>query len=131
LRYRSLFEWAADGILIGNPEGVIINCNESICHITGYERNEIIGSNINKLFPPAELKNKPFDYAAIQAGKTLLNQRKLRKKDGSIIKIEMNTRKVTDGRLQTYIRDITERIVANERNNWILANAKKRQLRTR
>jgi PAS domain S-box-containing protein len=115
LRYRSLFEWAADGILIGNPEGVIINCNESICHITGYERNEIIGSNINKLFPPAELKNKPFDYAAIQAGKTLLNQRKLRKKDGSIIKIEMNTRKVTDGRLQTYIRDITERIVAQER----------------
>jgi PAS domain S-box-containing protein len=115
LRYRSLFEWAADGILIGNPEGIIINCNDSICQITGYERNEIIGSSITKLFPAAELKNKPFDYATIQAGKTVLNQRKLRRKDGKLLNIEMNTRKVADGRLQTYIRDITERIVAQER----------------
>jgi PAS domain S-box-containing protein len=114
-RYRALFEWAADGILIGNPEGTVINCNNSITQISGYEKNEIIGYKINKLFPEDELSKKPFDYKAILEGKTLLNQRMLKRKDGKLITIEMNTRKVSDGRLQTYLRDISDRIEAQER----------------
>jgi PAS domain S-box-containing protein len=114
-RYKALFEWAADGILIGNPEGTVINCNNSITQISGYEKNEIIGYKINKLFPQDELNKKPFNYAAILEGKTILTQRLLKRKDGSLITIEMNTRKVADGRLQTYLRDISERIDAQER----------------
>ncbi|PLX17965.1 MAG: hypothetical protein C0599_13035 [Salinivirgaceae bacterium] len=114
-RYRALFEWAADGILIGNPEGTVINCNNSITQISGYEKSEIIGYKINKLFPDDEINRKPFNYAAILEGKTILTQRLLKRKDGSLITIEMNTRKVADGRLQTYLRDISERIAAQER----------------
>lgn len=114
-RYRALFEWAADGILIGNHDGTIINCNRSISQISGYEKEEILGSNIKKLFAEDELKNKPFDYKSILEGKTLLNQRKLKRKDGKLITIEMNTRMVADGRLQTYMRDISDRIAAQER----------------
>jgi PAS domain S-box-containing protein len=114
-RYRALFEWAADGILIGNPEGTVINCNNSITQISGYDKSEIIGYKINKLFPEDEISKKPFNYAAILEGKTILTQRLLKRKDGSLITIEMNTRKVADGRLQTYLRDISERIQAQER----------------
>lgn len=114
-RYRALFEWAADGILIGSPEGTIINCNKSITQISGYSKDEIIGYKINKLFPEDELYKKPFNYKAILEGKTILAQRQLTRKDGKSITIEMNTRKVADGRLQTYLRDISERIAAQER----------------
>ncbi len=114
-RYRGLFEWAADGILIGNHEGTIINCNQSISQISGYEKHELIGQNIQKLFPKAEIEQKPFNYKGILEGKTILNQRLLRRKDKKLITIEMNTRKVADGRLQTYVRDISERIAAQER----------------
>ncbi len=114
-RYKALFEWAADGILIGNAEGIIINCNNSITEISGYSKEEIIGSSINLLFDQHELKGKPFNYKDIHEGKTILMQRKLKKKDGQLVNIEMNTRKVADGRLQTYMRDISERIAAQER----------------
>lgn len=114
IRYRSLFEWAADGILIGNANGNIINCNDSICQITGYQRSEIIGKSIKMFFPKNELQKKPFDYEAIRAGKTLLSERILKRRDNTLITIEMNTRKVADGRLQTYVRDISERILSQK-----------------
>lgn len=114
-RYKALFDWAADGILIGNHDGTIINCNKSMAQISGYKREELLGENISMLFPKDELNKKPFNYKAILAGKTILTQRKMKRKDDKTITIEMNTRKVADGRLQTYIRDISERIAAQER----------------
>ncbi|WP_462281854.1 PAS domain-containing hybrid sensor histidine kinase/response regulator [Salinivirga cyanobacteriivorans] len=114
-RYRALFEWAADGILIGNHDGTIINCNHGMTQISGYEKEELIGQNIKKLFPEKEIKEKPFNYKGILEGRTILSQRLLKRKDNKLITIEMNTRKVADGRLQTYMRDISERIAAQER----------------
>lgn len=107
--YKALFEQAADGILIGEESGVIVDTNQSMCQLTGYKKNELIGQSINALFSEKELESKPFNYKAVMDGKTVTNQRKLTKKDGSTIFIEMNTRKVGDGRLQAYFRDITQR----------------------
>lgn len=107
--YYSLFEQAADGVLVGISDGTIIEANRSVCEMTGYERDELVGMNIAKLFPPQILEAKPLDYDSVQAGATVLNERVLRRKDGRRITIEMNTRKVGDGRLQAYLRDITVR----------------------
>ena len=52
-QYQALFEQAADGILIGNEGGVIINVNQSITNLTGYSREELLGKNINRLFSPS------------------------------------------------------------------------------
>ncbi len=108
-QYQALFEQAADGILIGNESGIIIDANKSIATITGYDKEELIGTSINILFSDTELKEKPFDYKAVLEGKTVLNERQVLRKDGFLITIEMNTKKVGDGRLQAFFRDITER----------------------
>jgi PAS domain S-box-containing protein len=113
-KYLFLFEHAADGILIGTQDGTIIDANPSICKMSGYLKEEIIGKKISFLFCDETIKQAPFDFDSVLNGKTVLTQRMLRKKDGSLIYIEMNTKKVGDGRLQTYIRDITERITAQE-----------------
>jgi PAS domain S-box-containing protein len=107
--YKSLFEQAADGILIGDEAGIIVDANQSMCEMTGYMKDELIGCSINTLFSEKELENKPFNYEEVLEGKTVSNQRKLTRKDGSAIFIEMNTKKVGDGRLQAYFRDITQR----------------------
>ncbi len=107
--YKALFEQAADGILIGDESGIIVDANQSICQMTGYKKDELIGRSINMLFSEKELENNPFNYKAVLEGKTVLNQRKLTRKDGATSFIEMNTRKVGDGRLQAYLRDITQR----------------------
>jgi len=113
-KYIFLFEQAADGVLIGNEQGEIIDANASICNMSGYTKEELLGNKISILFDKKTLENTPLDYDAVLRGETVLTSRKLTKKDGSLIFIEMNTKKVGDGRLQTYIRDITDRISAQE-----------------
>ena len=108
-KYQALFEQAADGILIGNEKGIIMDANESMCQLTGYSKYELIGKKINNLFSKEEINKNPFDYAAVLAGETVSNERIIQRKEGSTIFIEMNTKKVGDGRLQAFFRDITER----------------------
>jgi PAS domain-containing protein len=38
-RYRTLFDCAPDGILIGNPEGYYLDGNESMCRMLGYAQH--------------------------------------------------------------------------------------------
>lgn len=116
-KYQSLFEQAADGILIGKHGGEIIDANNSICEITGYNKDELVGNNIDILFTQDELDKKPLDYQSVYAGKSVLRERKMRKKDGQEIYVEMNTKKVVDGRLQAYIRNVTERVKAQKKIN--------------
>ena len=106
--YKFLFEQAGDGILVGNEKGIIINTNESISKITGYEVQELIGNSISILFPDDVLKQKPLRFDLLEAGQTVLSDRKLQKRDGSIIFIEMNSTKMQNGNLQAFVRDITE-----------------------
>mgnify|MGYP000683359277 CR=1 FL=1 len=108
-QYQALFEQAADGILIGNEKGIIIDANESMCQMSGYSKEEMVGKKINFLFNKQEIDIKPFEYESVLAGKTITNERSLLKKDGTPIFIEMNTKKVGDGRLQAFFRNITER----------------------
>ncbi len=41
----SVFEYANEGIMITDPEGIIQNANHAFSKITGYERGEVVGKN--------------------------------------------------------------------------------------
>lgn len=45
----SVFETAREGIVITDARGMIMDVNDSFTHITGYEREEVIGQNPNIL----------------------------------------------------------------------------------
>ncbi len=108
-RYRTLFEQAADGILVGNEDGIITNANSSMCKISGFEKNELINQKIEMLFRNNEIKAKPLRYDLVRSGQNVINERYLTRKDGKSIEVEMNTKMLADGRLQALFRDITER----------------------
>ncbi|MFW6248900.1 MAG: PAS domain S-box protein, partial [Bacteroidota bacterium] len=113
--YRSLFEQAVDGILMGDDKGVIIDANESICQMSGYNKAELKGNKINILFSEEELNNNPLRYDLLQEGREVKKERKLKaKKDHSDKIIEMNTKRLSDGRLQAFIRDVSEKKKAEE-----------------
>ena len=42
-QYRNIFESAADGLLILNPSGTIVDANPRACEMYGYRREEILG----------------------------------------------------------------------------------------
>lgn len=108
-RFKSLFDQAADGILVGNNIGEIMEANQSICRLTGYSQKELIGSNINQLFRKSDMENIPLRYDLVKKGERVLMERILLRKDGTTIPIEMNTKLLMDGRMQAIFRDITIR----------------------
>jgi len=108
-KYSSLFEQAADGILVGVKGGIIVEANESMVKLSGYEKEELIGKNISFLFEIDELDKKPLRYDLINKGDTVIRERNILRKDGKIIHIEMNTKIIDDGRMQALLRDISKR----------------------
>src|SRR4051794_2534364 len=57
-RYRRLLEQAADGILVCDAHGWIVDANQAICSLLGYAAGELLGVHIGQILdvqdPPAE-----------------------------------------------------------------------------
>ena len=105
----SLFNLAVDAILIGSTHGEIIFANNQATELSGYDKQELVGSNINIFFSREERERVPLRYDLLNIGKTVRSERILTRKDTSVIPIDMNTKMMPNGTYQTFIRDITER----------------------
>jgi len=113
-RFKALFDQAADGILVGIGSGEIIEANASMCKLTGYSEQELVGSNIKSLFPADELLSKPLQYDLIKKGQRIIKERRIMDKTGKVIPVEMSTKILDDGRMQALFRDITQRKKAQD-----------------
>ncbi len=114
-QFNAIFEMAADAILIGNPVGQIIKANKKAESLTGYSQSELVGQRIDILFSKEEIERSPWRYDLLNQGEVVLNFRNLRKKDGAIVPIEMNTKRMPQGIYNTIIRDISERKLFEEK----------------
>lgn len=114
-KYRTLIEQAADGIHTYDLTGNFIETNSKLCEMLGYTAEELLRLNIEDLVPPEELIVNPIRFDELNAGKTVLNERWLRRKDGTLISVEVSGKMVQPGVLQAIIRDITERKRIEER----------------
>ena len=106
-RYRSLMELAADAIFLGDTQGAITAANASALTLTGYGQDELISRNISCLFSDEERTTKPLRYDLLKAGKVLLTERNLTRKDGSTVAVAMNSKMMPDGTYHTAMRDIS------------------------
>ncbi len=117
-RYWDLFNSSAAGILLGSPEGSIVEANESFCLMTGFKREELIGLHISQsLFTEESMTESPFRFDLLKQGKTVSSKRKLRISNGTIIPIEMFSQIMPDGTYQSIYYDLTERQIAEEEIN--------------
>ncbi len=113
-KYRLLIEQASDGIHTYDSSGNFIETNSKLCNMLGYTREEMLRLNVKDLIQPEELTVAPIRFDQLWAGQTLLTERRLRRKDGTLLPVEISGRMVQDGILQSIIRDITERKRAEE-----------------
>jgi PAS domain S-box-containing protein len=109
-KYRSIIELAADTIILGDSKGNIIGANLKATELTGYSIDELVGRNISTLFSKQEIAVKPLRYDELEAGKVLINERIIQRKNGSEVTVEMNSKKMPHNTYISMIRDITERI---------------------
>ncbi len=109
-RYRALLNFAVDGILVGDPDGTIVEANERMCALFGLARAEIIGKQIREMpFTPESLARSPFRFDLLKQGEMIVSERAVRRSDGSEIIVEMHSKVMADGTYQSIFRDITRR----------------------
>jgi PAS domain S-box-containing protein len=107
--YRTLIEQSSDGILVFDENGALLQVNHAFCDLTGYRGPELAGVELSTLFVADDLEQTPFRLAEIVAGETVLQERRLRRKDGEELLVELHGSRLEDGRLQAGVRDLTER----------------------
>lgn len=108
-KYHSLFEHASDAIYVLNGTGDFMDVNDSVCQMTGYSRGELLKMNIIALLSAELLQNNPLVYTEVKPGKSVIAERKIIRKDGKVLDVEINLKRFIDKRILVIARDITER----------------------
>ncbi|MDR3576073.1 MAG: PAS domain S-box protein [Anaerolineaceae bacterium] len=112
--YRLIFEQAADGIFIADNQGNYTDVNSSGCAMLGYTSKEILELGIKDLLVPEDLAQTPIRFNDLGSGKPVVSERRMRRKDGALIDVEISGRRLADGRLQGMVRDISDHKKAEE-----------------
>jgi PAS domain S-box-containing protein len=113
-RYRTLLEQASDGIFISDSSGRFLDVNDSACTILGFSREELLRLSIQDLVPPEDLVLTPLTFPALAPGELSLVSRRVKRKSGTFIDVEISVKRMADGRVQSSMRDLTERFAAQK-----------------
>jgi diguanylate cyclase (GGDEF)-like protein/PAS domain S-box-containing protein len=123
LRYKAIYFQAIEGILLIDNFGKIVECNPQILSMLGYEEDDLLGENVSTFIHPEDYKTVPLQFEKLQAGETILLERRVQTVSGVYLLCEENGKKLKDGLIILLYRDITERKVAEmalERANKVL-----------
>ena len=107
-------EQASDGIHTYDMQGNILDVNLSLCEMLGYSREELLSLNIRDLVSAEELARFPIRFDDLGAGKRIISERNLLRKDGTFTPVEISGKILDDGVLQAIVRDVSERKRAEE-----------------
>ena len=113
-KYRALVEQASDGIHTYDAEGNFIETNSKLCEMLGYTAEELSEMNVKDFVPAEDLAADPIRFDELRAGKTLLRERRVIRKDGSLMPVEISGKMIQEGVFQAIIRDVTKRKQAEE-----------------
>lgn len=108
-RYRDLLEQAADGIFLLDEGGNFLMVNTEICEILGYARDELLQLNILDTYPDELREAGKARFDAVKSGEKMRFERPMKRKNGSVLPVEMSARRLADGAMQGIAHDITER----------------------
>src|SRR5258708_897759 len=108
-RYRTLFEYAPDGIVIADRQSYYLDANASMCRMLGYTRDEFIGLHASDIVSPAEVPHVGEALRSLE-GESHHHEREwiFTRKDGSTFSAEAPVSQMPDGDYLVIIRDSSE-----------------------
>jgi diguanylate cyclase (GGDEF)-like protein/PAS domain S-box-containing protein len=110
-RYRTLFDLAADCLMILDLDGTIRDINRTGHERLGYTREEMVGMHVTELDPPEFAAMVPKRFDEIEKSSAIFESAHLRK-DGTAIPVEIHSRVIElDGKKVIFgvVRDISGR----------------------
>lgn len=106
-KYRSLFEQASDFIAVFDFDGKFHDVNLSWCKTFGYTKEETLRMRVEEMIDPDELKTRPISYDALRNGEQFYNDRRMVRRDGTILEVESNARIFQNDKILAIGRDVT------------------------
>ena len=113
-KYRTLIEQAADAIALFDASGKILEANTSASKLLGYTKDELSAMSLTDILLEEEIRDNPVQYDELSAGLSTVKLRRMRRKDGSVVVTEVRSQQLPDGRFLSVVRDMTDRIKAEE-----------------
>jgi PAS domain S-box-containing protein len=107
--YHALFDQATDAIMVTDFNGNFKDVNAGACKMFGYTREELLQMNVSALLDTGHLNTKPIQFDLLMQGKNILNERKMLHRNGTIVYVESNAKKLNDNYIMAIARNITER----------------------
>ncbi len=108
-KYRTLIAQASDGIFVAGMDGTHVDVNAAGCEMLGYTREEILALNLRDLMTEEDLVKAPPRLDRLEKGAAFVTERLLKRKDGSLLPVEVSVKLQPNGLLLAIVRDITER----------------------
>ena len=106
--FRSLFEEAADAMLLFGAELTVRAVNPRGAQLLGYEAGELIGTSVTRLVPEEARARIASELAEPRRGPYRREWLVLRR-DGSIFTGELTAARLSDGQLLLTVRDVSDR----------------------
>ena len=105
--YRhSMFDQLADGVILFDRGGRLLDANPSFVALIGYSRDELLGRRLHEVLAPFERERF---VQSVAEWRDHLSEWDFLRKDGVRIPIEVHVRRMADGRTLSVLRDLTER----------------------
>jgi PAS domain S-box-containing protein len=114
-RYRKLFDYAPDGILIADAGSYFVDANPGMCQMLGYASDEMKGLHASDIVTLAEAAHIQPALTVINANDEYHREWQFRRKDGSTFAAEVVATKLPNGHLLAMVRNITARKHAEAR----------------
>ena len=102
-----LLQHATDGIILADLNGNLIDANPAICEMLMLTKDEMLSRKLSTFFLPEDLKNHPLHFREAIDGKPIRSERRLLRRDGTLLFVDINGRLLPNNNLFAIIRDIS------------------------
>jgi len=112
MRFRKLFDGAADAVFVHDQHGHITDVNQVACDSLGYSREELLRMTIHDIEVGLDAASLSRLWQKISTGQAGLAEGKQRRRDGNIFPVEIHIAPFAAGRRPLFFaaaRDISER----------------------
>lgn len=113
-RYAELVDQALEGITVRKPGGEYLFVNDTFCRMLGYTRAEILRMNIRDIVHPEDAETIA-QVQQLNSGGSVHLEKRMRRKDGHVVHVEVSARRLQDGNFQSTVQDVSERKRGEER----------------
>jgi PAS domain S-box-containing protein len=115
-RHRSIIQAAMDGFWLTDIKGRLIEVNNAYCGMSGYNKEELLSMGISDLEATENQRMIAEHMQKVIAQGSDRFESKHRRKDGTVFNVEVSIQFRPDegGRCVCFLRDITERKIAQE-----------------